>query len=203
MTTAPAPTDAVELEHGRDWRLQRLTERVSALRTKRLSGTPDRWLLIVGGVLMPLGAVFVLLGWAGASRTPLLFEQVPYLISGGLLGLALVLAGGFVYFSYWLTLLVREQRQAREDLQSSLRRVEELLAAAVGAATPTAVPATVSVPAQGGAPEPARRLVATPTGSMLHRPDCAAVAGRENLREVSAETPGLTPCRICEPLLDD
>lgn len=200
MTTAPAPTEVVELDRGRDWRLQRLTDRVAALRTKRLGGTPDRWLLVIGGVLMPLGAVLVLLGWAGASRTPLLFEQVPYLISGGLLGLGLVIAGGFVYFSYWLTLLVREQRQSREDLQASLRRVEELLAASAS----TASPAVVTVPAQGGARTPPdRRLVATPTGSMMHRPECAAVASRENLREVTPATPGLTPCRICEPLLDD
>ncbi|MFP5218462.1 MAG: hypothetical protein ACLGIG_01815 [Actinomycetes bacterium] len=202
MTAAPAPTDAVELERSRDWRLQRLTERVAALRTKSLSGTPDRWLLIVGGVLMPLGAVFVLLGWAGAARTPLLFEQIPYLISGGLLGLGLVLAGGFVYFSYWLTLLVREQREAREDLQTSLRRVEELLAASLAAGASAPVAGAVTVPVQGGPPPPARRLVATPTGSMMHRPDCAAVVTRDNLREVTAETPGLTPCRICEPLLD-
>ncbi|HWH28066.1 MAG TPA: hypothetical protein VNU26_03730 [Mycobacteriales bacterium] len=200
MTTAPAPTDVGELDRSHDWRLRQLTQRVAALRTKRLGGTPDRWLLVVGSVLMPLGAVLVLLGWAGASRTPLVFEQIPYLISGGLLGLGFVLAGGFVYFSYWLTLLVREQRQARDDLQTSLRRVEELLAASTAAAAPAVVP----VPVQGGPPAvPARRLVATATGSMMHRPECAAVAGRENLREVTPETAGLTPCRICEPLLDD
>ena len=168
-------------------RQERLAEQVGELRGRR-SLTSDRWMLVVGGLLLPLGIVLVLLGWWGASHTVFVFEQVPYLLSGGVLGLALVIAGGFVYFAYWLTLMVRESRLGRAELAAAMLRVERLLEE--GAAPRTARTA--------GAP--AGRLVATRTGTMVHRPDCVAVDGRDNLREVTADAPGLTPCKLCDPL---
>jgi hypothetical protein len=178
-------------------RQERLAGRVGRLRS-RGGGNLDRWLLLTGGLLMPLGFLLVTLGWIGASRTPLLFEQIPYLISGGLLGLALVFAGGFVYFAYWQTLLVRESRTAREDLQASLNRLETLLASGVatGAAAAGGPANGTPAPMLNGRPS----LVATATGTMLHRPDCAVVAGRSNLRAASPDEAGLTACGLCEPL---
>jgi hypothetical protein len=169
-------------------RQERLSANVKRLRAPR--GTlvlNDRWLLYAGGTLLPLGIVLVLLGWYGASHTVLLFEQVPYLISGGLLGVSFVIAGGFLYFAYWLTLLVRETRGERQDVQAVLLRLEALLAAQA-VASPT-VQRTA-----------APRLVATKTGSMIHRGDCVAVEGRDNLRTVTAATPGLSACKLCDPL---
>lgn len=194
MSIALVPADSID--SGRDVasREQRLRARVATLRARQPAGSRDRWLLTAGGLLMPVGVVLILLGWTGASRTPLVFEQIPYMISGGLLGLALVFAGGFAYFSYWQTLMVREQRQARNELAASLRRLEEILTAA-----PVASAERVAIPPQGPGLE-TEPLVATPKGSMMHRPDCAAVAGRERLRTVTADTPGLIPCRLCDPL---
>jgi hypothetical protein len=177
-------------------RQERLAERVRRLRVAPRLGITgnDRWMLVVGGVLLPLGLVLVLLGWYGASRSVLVFEQIPYLISGGLLGVALVVAGGFVYFAYWLTLLVRESRTATSDLQSVLLRVETLL-------QEQATPRTARTPA-GTTTAYQGEFVATKTGSMIHRTDCVAVDGRDNLRTVTPKTPGLTPCRLCDPLGD-
>ena len=172
-------------------RQERLAANVKGLRVPRAGfAVSDRWMLYVGGTLLPLGLVLVLLGWYGASHTVLLFEQVPYLISGGLLGVSLVIAGGFVYFAYWLTLLVRENRTAREDMQAVLLRMEELLQAQ----------AQPQVRRAGGRSTAPAELVATKTGTMVHRPDCVAVDGRDNLRSVTAATPGLTPCKLCDPL---
>jgi len=169
-------------------RQERLADQVSDLRSSRVFDN-DRWMLFVGGLLLPLGLVLVLLGWWGASHTVFLFEQVPYLMSGGILGLGLVIAGGFVYFAYWLTLLVRESRMGRTELIAALGRVERLLEEGLAAPTHRTV--------SGGA---STRLVATKTGTMLHRPDCVAVDGKHDLRSVTADAPGLTPCRLCEPL---
>ena len=173
-------------------RQERLATNVKGLRVPRTTFSfSDRWMLVVGGTLLPLGVVLVLLGWYGASHTVLLFEQIPYLISGGLLGLALVMGGGFVYFAYWMTLLVRETRTEREDMQAVLLRIEDLLQA--GAQPQTRRAATGSSVASA-------ELVATKTGTMMHRPDCVAVDGRDNLRSVTPGTPGLTPCKLCDPL---
>lgn len=186
--TAAAPNasrSAAEPRH------DRLVARVRGLRTRAGGGDLDRWLLVLGALLMPAGFAVVLLGWAGASGTPLVFEQVPYLISGGLLGLALVVGGGFVYFTYWQSVRVREARRQHDEVVGALRRVEALLSAA-------------GTPGTGGTAyaDPAR-LVVTGTGTMAHRGSCPVVAGRAGLRAVTpAEAAGLRPCRICEPLRD-
>jgi hypothetical protein len=138
-------------------------------------------------VLMPLGIVFILLGYVGASRTPFPFEQTPYLISGGLLGLGLVFAGGFVYFAYWQTVRIRESREQTQQLTSAIGRLEALLSAgAVGGAQAAGT----------------TTYVATANGSIFHRQECTVVAGRTDLRRVDPDRDGLAPCRICDPLAD-
>ena len=52
-----------------------------------------QFLLAGAGALMTLGLTAILLGWWGASHSTLQEEQVPYLISGGLFGLALSVIG--------------------------------------------------------------------------------------------------------------
>jgi len=174
-------------------RVDRLAEQVRSLRTRAGTGGLDRWLLIVGGVLMPLGVLFIILGWVGASRTALPFEQNDYLISGGILGLALTFAGGFVYFGYWQTIRIRESRTQARELADGLARLEALLAGG-----------TVAVEGNGSgravaANTPGQSFVATPSGTIYHRADCPAVNGRDDLKRVDASTTSLKPCRICSP----
>jgi hypothetical protein len=184
--------------------------------------TLDRALVLASSILLPLGLVSIVLAWYGASRTPFLFEQVPYLISGGLLGLALVVGAGFCYVGSWVTRSARDQRAANAQLTSLLEQIRDELADAADAAFLTAEAAAVTAAAQpqptgrrvvprpgsakvGGAVAnghggDAPRLVATASGSMLHRPDCAVVVSRPDVREVSEDAPGLAPCRLCDPL---
>ncbi|HWB65391.1 MAG TPA: hypothetical protein VG708_01005 [Mycobacteriales bacterium] len=174
-------------------RVARLSSQVRTLRTRAGAGQLDRLMLIVGGLLMPLGVALILLGWAGASRTPLPFEQNDYLISGGILGLALVFGGGFVYFSYWQTVRVRESRQQTAQLTAALNRLESLLAGGAGA--PGGAAGVVEAARTAN-----RTFVATASGSIFHRRDCPAVAGRDDLKRVDVEKTNLRPCRICTPL---
>lgn len=167
-------------------RSDRLRSRAARLRSRSGTADPGRRLLLVGGVLLPLGVLLVLVGWLGVARTPLVFEQVPYVVSGGMLGLALVVIGGFLYFSYWQTLVVRALRDSQVELSGSLLRIEGLLAS-------NAVPQQQD----GGS---GAAFVATATGTMLHRPGCAVVVGRDRLRPVTANSRGLTPCSLCQPL---
>jgi hypothetical protein len=157
----------------------RLSEQVRAVRTRAGGLGFDRVMFIAGCVLMPLGIVLIVLGWAGAARTPFAWEQTDYLISGGILGLALVFAGGFLYFSYWNNVRINESRAQTRQLVSALGRVEALLSGGA------------SVDDSGRAIPAPRRYVATPSGSIFHRPDCAAVAGRSDIKDVNIERTSL------------
>jgi hypothetical protein len=157
----------------------RLADRFRALSTRGAADL-DRWLLIAGGVALPLGIVLILLGWAGSSRTPFVFEQIPYLISGGLLGMALVFAGGFVYFTYWQTRSVRETREHQREVLAALDHIASLLG--------SEVPASSS------------RLVSTAKGAMFHREDCPVAQRAKDLRTVRGTERGLRPCGICNPV---
>ena len=143
----------------------------------------ERWLFIAGAVMLPLGVAFILLAWYGAAHKPLIIQQFPYLISGGVLGLGLMFAGGFLYFGYWVVRLVQENRRHTEQLLDALGRLEGRLGE-----EPSATPTGNGT------------LVATATGTMLHRPDCPVVVGRQGLRKVKANAKGFQPCKICEPL---
>jgi hypothetical protein len=177
----------------------RLRDRVS---------TTDQLMTVAAAVLLPLGLVCVFFGWYGASRTPYLFEQVPYLVSGGLIGLGLIVTGGCVLFGSWIARTSREQAVRDEALLAAVNDMRDELAR-LRLSPPQSL---VAAPAQrgrrkstgsttAGAPNGSgvHGLVATARGSMLHRPDCAIVIGRDDLHDVS-DAEGLRPCRLCEPL---
>jgi hypothetical protein len=167
-----------------------LKQAVSKLRIRRFSLPMERWLMVMGGALMVAGLGAIVLGWYGAAHTPYGFEQLPYLISGGLLGLALAVLGGLLYFAYWLTRQLQESRQQSDATAAALAGIAELLAGGSNGSRP-----------RGGNGAAAKgEFVATATGTMLHRPDCAVVTGKSGLRTVSADDPGLQPCKLCDPL---
>ena len=172
-------------------RQERIRARLEVIRERRAERSPnDRWMLIVGGALLPLGLALVVLGWAGVSHTVYVYDQMTYLVSGGLLGLALVVTGGFIYFTFWQTKRIREARSQHEESQATLLRIEEAQAVLLRIES-----LLRGVPIEA----PLTGLVATATGTLLHRADCVAVRGREGLRPVTAEEAGLTPCQLCDP----
>src|SRR5690242_5258054 len=69
-------------------------------------------LFIAGAVMLPLGLVVIILGWYGASNTPYQYDQLSYLVSGGLFGLGLTFCGGFLYFGAWLARIAADQKES-------------------------------------------------------------------------------------------
>jgi hypothetical protein len=260
VTIAADRIDTETVAARREERLLRLLERASASSRFNLG---ERWLFGLGGALVVAGFVAVIIGWVGASRTVLVAGQMPYLISGGLIGLGLIFVGGFLYFGHWIAVLVRESRErgsedrddlalvrrSLEDVNRSLQAVAAVLGASPAPLSPaslvsaratngsarrgpagttgvvmtngsaaTHAPAAAAAPALTAAapaltatvgskrrsrtddtvPVLLPALVATPTGSMVHRPECRAVAGRDNLRHVGPDD-GLEPCGLCHP----
>jgi len=133
-------------------------------------------LSLVGAVLGLVGFLLILVAWNGTAHTPLVFEQIPYLVSGGQLGTAFVVMGGFLFFSSWLTVLVQDQRETH-------RLLGEILAAQLAGGNASRAVST--------------RLVATAHGDMVHRDSCRVVAGRTDLRPGDLAT--MRPCGICAP----
>ena len=78
---------------------------------------------LAGSLLMPLGLIAIGLGWFGAAHTPYSFEQVAYVISGGILGLAMTTLGGFLFFGSWLARIAHQQRQQTELLTGEISRL--------------------------------------------------------------------------------
>jgi hypothetical protein len=156
------------------------------LRTAGLGG--GLALLIVGVGLLVIG-----LGWNGmaggggeVNGVPNLNAQLPWLVSGGILGLALVVFGAAM-------LIVHNARLDRARLESKL---DELVTAIGRQATSTTVP----YPAQ-----PATLAAGTfvAGASAFHAPDCRLVQGRDDVELVSAveaDARNLRACRVCKPL---
>ena len=113
-----------------DDREARLSEGADELATHRTSVLAHRnTLVVVAGALTTTGLTAILLAWYGAAQSTLVEEQIPYLISGGLLGLALAVIGALTYFAHWLTVLVRQgQEQETRRLEDHAALMAELRA---------------------------------------------------------------------------
>ncbi len=88
----------------------------------------ESWLLWGGIALVVIGVIVVFAGYWGASGTDNVAEQMPYMLSGGAIGLALVIVGSVLIgrysmaklFRYWLALLVAEHRTQTDRLVAAL-----------------------------------------------------------------------------------
>ncbi|HEV8628004.1 MAG TPA: hypothetical protein VG034_26520 [Acidimicrobiia bacterium] len=120
-------------------------------------------------------------GWNGAASYNDIRKQFPYLISGGLVGLALVVIGVGL-------MIIQSQRADRVQLEANLNELRLILERLTG------------LPVSNGAEASDTSLVVAGPGA-YHRPTCKLVAGRD-LRKMTvqqAESAGLEPCRTCAP----
>ena len=90
----------------------------------------------------PSSALAVIgLGWWGASGTKYVYQEIPYLISGGIFGLALVFVGAALFARYsvarllrfWLARLVVEEQLQADRVVEAIERVAEALTAQAAA----------------------------------------------------------------------
>lgn len=138
-----------------------------------------------GAILLPLGLVVIVLGWYGAANTPYQYDQLSYLVSGGLLGLGLTFVGGFLYFGAWLARIADDGRESSKRLADTLLVLADVTSRSA-AITDRGVD-VAALPVTAG------------DGTTMHRRDCALIAHREDLRPVGEDNSNLTACRVCRP----
>ena len=109
-------------------RINRFATDVAGLDIPVPTSTGETRMLIVGILFVVAGFVAILVGYWGASGTAAIADQMPYMLSGGAVGLALVVIGGFLIGRYtvahmlrfWLALLVIENREQTDRLIAAL-----------------------------------------------------------------------------------
>ncbi len=146
MTASPDPTPAEP--DGEQPRLSAFEAELQRLKLDHAPPDTEARILLGGIVLMPVGLVFVLIGWFGASGTTDFSSQVPYLLSGGLLGLGLTVIGAAVFLRYslarylrfWLLRLVYEERASSDRNVQALTALGDVLTRSVDNDTPPAPP---------------------------------------------------------------
>jgi len=165
-------------------------------------------LFVAGAVLLPLGLVVIGLGWYGVAHTAYDYDQRAYMMSGGFLGVAITICGGFLYFGAWMARQAADQKQASKKLADTLLILADVVAhsSATQAAQPIA-PIAAPAPAQRTAPppppaahrDPGAVLVTAGSGTTLHRADCDLLVGRDDLQPAGPGRTDLSPCRLCHP----
>jgi hypothetical protein len=132
------------------------------------------------------GFVVMFLGWNGAASNFDTRKQFPYLISGGLTGLGLVIIGAAL-------LIVEAIRAERAEVHALLEELREGTGGRRGA----------SGNGNGDGDLPIVEGLVVAAGSSYHRPGCRLIEGRPGLDTMEAEAAemlGLTPCRVCDPV---
>ena len=131
-------------------------------------------------VVMLAGFVFIAAGWNGAAGLLDLRAQFPYLISGGLVGLSLVVVGAAL-------MIVQAHREDRARLEAKLDQLIDAVAnSGLGGSR---------------APQDLTGLVVAGSAS-YHVPGCRLVDGREDVAYLTpdeAKARFLAPCRVCQP----
>lgn len=149
----------------------------------RLSSFGGRTALLVIG----LGLVVIALGYNGIAGAtingfPVVQAQLPYLISGGVFGISLVIIGAAL-------MVTQSVREDRVRLEAKLDQLIEIQQQDVAPRRAAAAPVDVEGLFAAGS-------------SSFHRPTCRLVQGREGTRYVTADEAGtmkLKGCRVCQP----
>ena len=136
--------------------------------------------------IIGLGFLALFLGWNGAANKACVDCQIPYLISGGMLGLALVFTGIGV-------LVVQNTRRNTTDLEERLQVIVDVLErSSVAGAGPGTVQTAVAL----------KEGLVVAGASSYHLPDCHLAEGRDDAEFITpeeAQVRGLRACRICKP----
>jgi HAMP domain-containing protein len=160
----------------------------------------------VGWILVGIGALAILIGYLGISREALVAKQMPYLISGGIFGLALVALGTF----YLATEELRRDSRRLDRLERMVTQLHAVLLTHPDAPPAEEVEELVRAfegngqVSNGHTVELPGELVALRGSRRFHRANCPMVAGKPGVTPVTQSVireQRMQPCTMCEPAI--
>jgi hypothetical protein len=132
--------------NGSNGRLSGLLLAAEAVRRPRTERDIRKILQFLGMLAIALGFLSIGLGWYGAAHSGYQYEEIPFLISGGIFGLGLILAGGVLVRSAWSLRAIEEARriaaEAHRDAMTIAESVQTLQRGLEGSAENSRVPMT-------------------------------------------------------------
>ena len=141
----------------------------------------------LGWICVGLGFLALIIGYFGVANETIVEKQLPYLLSGGLAGIALGVFGARL-------LLIQDLRRD----SGRLDRLETMVAQLHGALLSRSdAPRQRTEVAAGSA-----TLMALPTGTSFHTASCPMLTGKERAEPVGERdiaSRSLVPCPLCEP----
>lgn len=138
---------------------------------------------ILGLTFITAGFIMIFLAWNGSASQNVIMAQFPYVLSGGIAGIALVATGS-------LLLMLSTIRAERQIMSDKFDEVVTLLSRSLAAAQF----------ATNGGSDAAVKVIAA--SAHYHKQECKILEGKHGLTRVSlqqAVSEGLQPCRVCEP----
>lgn len=95
----------------------------------------ERRLYVAGIVIVLAGFAAIGLGWYGASGTRYVYQAIPYVVSGGIFGVALVVLGAALFARYsaarllrfWLARIVADQQLQTDRVVQAIAALTEVI----------------------------------------------------------------------------
>ena len=114
-------------------RVEEFLAGVYALQIPSQTERRERRLFWSGVVIAIAGFAVIGLGWWGASGTKYVYQEIPYVISGGIFGAALVIVGAALFARYsaarllrfWLARLVADQQVQTDRVVDAITALAE------------------------------------------------------------------------------
>ncbi|MDQ1445349.1 MAG: hypothetical protein QOI20_1813 [Acidimicrobiaceae bacterium] len=151
-----------------------------------------------------LGVLAIGLAWNGAAGVDFVSGQIPYLLSGGFFGLALVMIGVSL-------VVVQNTRRDRaiiegqlQDLNNAIARLANALGTGLGGTNGSGSTSGASSAGSSSAASSSASLgsgMVVVGSTSFHRPDCRLATGKDlaAMPVQAAMAEGLSACRICDP----
>ena len=170
---------------------------------------PARIATYLGRILTAVGFLLIVMAWNGAASLDFIQGQFPFLLSGSMPGLGLIIIGAGLEYIQTARQLTAKRAKQMAELNLAVVRLVGFVRESGSIPTKQQAPVSEMVPVGASAVSRGGTAGADGSGALVvagrasfHDPSCHLVAGRDDMDAVTrleAEGQGLSPCRVCKP----